>query len=211
MDKSKKVDFVRAWGKIRVLALGAKMTSTPDEITRLLIAWNQGDQRARDELTQLIYDELRRLARGLLRRERPGHTLQPTALVHEAFLRLIDQSQVNWQNRAHFFGAAARLMRQILINHAEARQAAKRGGEAVRVSLNDVDHSTPGQEIDLIALNEALQHLERLDPRQGRIVEMRYFSGLTVEEIAEVVGVSSATVKREWIAARAWLRRELSR
>ena len=187
------------------------MTSTPDEITRLLIAWNQGDQRARDELTPLIYDELRRLARGLLRHERPGHTLQPTALVHEAFLRLIDQSQVNWQNRAHFFGAAARLMRQILINHAEARRAAKRGGEAERVSLNDVDHSTPRQEIDLIALDEALQRLERLDPQQGRIVELRYFSGLTIEEIAEVIGVSPATVKRDWNLARAWLRRELSR
>ena len=187
------------------------MTSTPDEITRLLIAWNQGDQRARDELTPLIYDELRRLARGYLRRERPGHTLQPTALVHEAFLRLIDQSQVNWQNRAHFFGAAARLMRQILINHAEARRAAKRGGDAERVSLNDVDHSTPAQEIDLIALNEALTNLERVDPRQGRIVELRYFSGLTIEEIAEVMDVSPVTVKREWIAARAWLRRELSR
>ena len=133
------------------------MISTSDEITRLLIAWNQGDQRARDELTPLIYDELRRLARGYLRRERPGHTLQPTALVHEAFLRLIDQSQVNWQNRAHFFGAAARLMRQILINHAESRRAAKRGGEAERVSLNDVDHPAVGHEIDLIALNEALE------------------------------------------------------
>jgi RNA polymerase sigma factor (TIGR02999 family) len=187
------------------------MTSTPNEITQLLIAWNQGDQGARDELTPLIYDELRRLARGYLRRERPGHTLQPTALVHEAFLRLIDQSQVNWQNRAHFFGAAARLMRQILINHAEARRAAKRGGEAERVSLNDVDHSAPAQEIDLIALNEALTNLERIDPRQGRIVELRYFSGLTIEEIAEVMNVAPVTVKREWIAARAWLRRELSR
>jgi len=187
------------------------MTSRPDEITQLLIAWNQGDQRARDELTPLIYDELRRLARGLLRRERPGHTLQPTALVHEAFLRLIDQSQVNWQNRAHFFGAAARLMRQILINHAEARRAAKRGGEAERVSLNDVDHSTQGQEIDLIALDEALTNLERIDPRQGRIVELRYFSGLTIDEIAEVMDLAPVTVKREWVAARAWLRRELSR
>lgn len=187
------------------------MTSTPDEITQLLLAWNHGDQRARDELTPLIYDELRRLARGLLRRERPGHSLQPTALVHEAFLRLIDQNQVNWQNRAHFFGAAARLMRQILINHAEARRAAKRGGETERVSLNDVDHSAPGQEIDLIALDEALGRLERLDPQQGRIVEMRYFSGLTIDEIAEAIGVSPATVKRDWSMARAWLRRELSR
>ena len=187
------------------------MTSTPKEITQLLIAWNQGDQRARDELTPIIYDELRRLARGYLRRERINHTLQPTALVHEAFLRLIDQSKVNWQNRAHFFGVAARLMRQILINHAEARRAAKRGGEAERVSLNDVDHFAVGQEIDLIALNEALNNLERIDPQQGQIVELRYFSGLTIEEIAEVIGVSPATVKREWSTARAWLRRELSR
>ena|SRR5687767_6568724 len=187
------------------------MASTQNEITQMLIAWNQGDQRARDELTPIIYDELRRLARGFLRRERPGHTLQPTALVHEAFLRLIDQSHVNWQNRAHFFGAASRLMRQILINHAEARRAAKRGGGAERVSLEDIDHSTPKQDIDLIALDEALRRLERLDPQQGRIVEMRYFSGLTVEEIAEAIGVSPATVKRDWSVARAWLRRELSR
>jgi RNA polymerase sigma factor (TIGR02999 family) len=146
-----------------------------------------------------------------MRRERPGHTLQPTALVHEAFLRLINQSRVDWRNRAHFFGAAARLMRQILINHAEARQAGKRGGGAERVSLNDADHSAVVHEIDLIALNEALANLERIDPQQVRIVELRYFSGLTVEEVAEVLGVSSATVKREWSAARAWLRRELSR
>jgi RNA polymerase sigma factor (TIGR02999 family) len=187
------------------------MTSTPDEITQLLIAWNQGNQRARDELTPLIYDELRRLARGYMRRELPGHTLQPTALVHEAFLRLIDQSQVNWQNRAHFFGAAARLMRQILINHAEARRAAKRGGGAERVSLYDVDHFAAAHEIDLIALDEALRRLERIDPQQGRIVELRYFSGLTIEEIAEALGVSPATVKRDWSMAKAWLRRELSR
>jgi RNA polymerase sigma factor (TIGR02999 family) len=187
------------------------MISTPEEITQLLIAWNQGDQRARDELMPLIYNELRRLARSHLRRERVNHTLQPTALVHEAFLRLIDQSQVNWQNRAHFFGAAARLMRQILINHAEARRAAKRGGEAERISLNDVDQFTVEQGLDLEALDEALKRLEQIDPPQSRIVELRYFSGLTIEEIAEVMGISPATVKREWSTARAWLRRELSR
>jgi RNA polymerase sigma factor (TIGR02999 family) len=187
------------------------MTSTPGEITQLLIAWNQGDQRARDELMPLIYNELRRLARSHLRRERINHTLQPTALVHEAFLRLIDQSQVNWQNRAHFFGAAARLMRQILINHAEARRAAKRGGEAERISLNDVDQFTVEQGLDLAALNGAMEKLEQIDPPQSRIVELRYFSGLTIEEIAEVMGISPATVKREWSTARAWLRRELSR
>ncbi len=187
------------------------MTSTPKEITQLLIAWNQGDESARDKLMPLIYNELRRLARGHLRRERINHTLQPTALVHEAFLRLIDQSQVNWENRAHFFGCAARLMRQILINHAEARRAAKRGGEAERVSLNDVDQFAVEQGIDLVALNEALKNLERIDPPQGQIVELRYFSGLTIEEIAEVMGISPATVKREWSTARAWLRCELSR
>jgi RNA polymerase sigma factor (TIGR02999 family) len=187
------------------------MTSTPAEITQLLIAWNQGDQSARDELMPIIYQELRRLARGYLRRERPNHTLQPTALVHEAFLRLVDQGQVNWQNRAHFFGIAARLMRQILINHAEARRAAKRGGSAERVSLSQVDNRAGEQEVDLIALDEALRNLESIDPLQSRIVELRYFSGLTIEEIAEVLGISPATVKREWSTARAWLRRELSR
>jgi RNA polymerase sigma factor (TIGR02999 family) len=187
------------------------MNSTPGEITELLMAWNQGDQAAHDRLAPIVYEELRRLARGYLRRERPGHTLQPTALVHEAFLRLIDQSQVNWQNRAHFFGIAARLMRQILINHAEARRAAKRGGEAERISLNDVDQFTVEQGLDLAALNEALEKLEQIDPPQSRIVELRYFSGLTIEEIAEVMGISPATVKREWSTARAWLRRELSR
>jgi RNA polymerase sigma factor (TIGR02999 family) len=159
----------------------------------------------------LVYDELRRLARGYLRRERFDHTLQPTALVNEAFLRLINQSLVKWQNRAHFFGIAARLMRQVLVNHAEARQAAKRGGEARRVSLNDVDHFVEEQEVDLVALNEALKRLERIDPSQGQIVELRFFSGLTIEEIAEVMDISPATVKREWVTARAWLRRELSR
>ena len=187
------------------------MTSAPKEITQLLIAWNRGDLSARDELAPLIYNELRRIAGGYLRRERPDHTLQPTALVNEAYLRLIDQSRVNWQNRAHFFGAAARLMRQILINHAEARRAAKRGGETERVSLSAVGHFTVGQDVDLIALNEALQNLERIDPQQGQVVELRYFSGLTIEEIAEVMGVSPSTVKREWSTARAWLRRELSR
>jgi len=197
--------------RIRLLTGDQTMTSASEEITQLLIAWNQGDQEARDKLMPFVYSELRRLARSYLRRERPDHTLQPTALVHEAYLRLIDQSRVNWQNRAHFFGAAARLMRQILINHAEARRAAKRGGEAERISLNDVDHFAVEQEIDLIALNEALKNLERIDPSQGQVVELRYFSGLTIEEIAEVMGVAPATVKREWSTARAWLRRELSR
>ncbi len=186
------------------------MIAKSEEITELLLAWNRGDDRARDELMPLIYDELRRVARNLLRRERPGHTLQPTALVNEAFLRMVDQSRVNWQNRAHFFGAAARLMRQVLVNHAEARQAAKRGGQAERVSINEIDLTAVEHEVDLVALDETLKRLEQIDPPQSRIVELRYFSGLTIEEIAEVMNISPATVKREWSTARAWLRRELS-
>jgi RNA polymerase sigma factor (TIGR02999 family) len=187
--------------------------SSPD-ITQLLVAWGQGEDAARDELLPLVYEELRRLARRYLARERPDHTLAPTALVHEAYLRLVDQSQVNYQSRAHFFGIAARLMRQILINHAEAHRAAKRGGDAQRLSLSYVDNAarhSEKEELDLLALDEALQRLERMDEPQCRIVELRYFGGLTVEETAEVMKVSPATVKREWSTARAWLRHELSR
>lgn len=183
----------------------------PEEITQLLLAWNQGDQTARDALLPLIYDELRRQARGYLRRERPDHTLQPTALVHEAYLRLIEPQQMNWQNRAHFFGIAARLMRQILINHAESRRAAKRGGDTERISLGDVAQLADTQAVDLLELHEALRQLEQIDPPQGQIVELRYFSGLTIEEVAAVMNLSPATVKREWSTARAWLRRALSR
>jgi RNA polymerase sigma factor (TIGR02999 family) len=183
----------------------------PEEITQLLLAWNQGDQTARDALLTLIYDELRRQARGYLRRERPGHTLQPTALVHEAYLRLIEPTQVSWQNRAHFFGIAARLMRQILINHAESRRAAKRGGDNQRISLGDVVQRADTPAVDLLELHEALRQLEQIDPPQGQIVELRYFSGLTIEEVAEVMNLSPATVKREWSTARAWLKRALSR
>src|SRR5215831_4988297 len=147
------------------------MTSRPDEITQLLIAWNQGDQRARDELAPLIYDELRRLARGLLRRERPGHTLQPTALVHEAFLRLVEQSQVNWQNRAHFYGAAAQLMRRLLVSHARRRNAAKRG---VPITLSEdvaIHRTGADQTEEILAVDQILERLVMLEPRQARIVE----------------------------------------
>jgi RNA polymerase sigma factor (TIGR02999 family) len=186
------------------------MNSSEKDVTQLLMAWNEGDQRARDQIMPLVYNELRRLARNYLRRERPNHTLQPTALVHEAYLRLVNQSRVNWQNRKHFFGIAARAMRQILINHAETRQAAKRGGSAERLSLDALDRIVVKQNVDLIVLNEALKNLECFDPTQGHIVELRFFSGLTIEEIAEVMNISPATVKREWSTARAWLRRELS-
>ncbi len=185
--------------------------SAAKSVTQLLAEWSGGNEAARDELLPLVYDELRRLARDYLRRERPDHTLQPTALVHEAYLRLAGQGAVNWQGRAHFFGIAARLMRQILINHAEGRQAAKRGGAAQQLSLGAADRLAGESAVDLVALDEALKTLETLDPQQSRIVELRFFGGLTVEEIAEVLRVSPATIKREWSSARAWLRRELSR
>ena len=185
------------------------MSAARKDVTQLLMMWNQGDPSARDELMPLVHDELRRLARAYLRRERPNHTLQPTALVHEAYLRLIDQSQVNWKNRSHFFGIAARLMRQILINHAEAHHAAKRGGSNERLTLGAIERLAGKEEVGFLALNEALQNLERIDPPQSQIVELRFFGGLTFEEIAEVMGISASAVKREWITARAWLRHEL--
>ena len=183
----------------------------PNNISRLLLAWNAGDEGARDELLPIVYDELRRIARSHLRRERPDHTLQPTALVHEAYLRLVGEAGVSWQNRAHFFGIAARLMRQILINHAEARAAARRGGGAFRVSLSSADRELEGATFDIVALDDALKGLAALDARQAHIVELRFFGGLTVEETATLLDLSPATVKREWTSARAWLRREIDR
>ncbi|HWQ32389.1 MAG TPA: sigma-70 family RNA polymerase sigma factor [Blastocatellia bacterium] len=185
------------------------------DVTRMLVSWSNGDKSALDELLPLVYDELRRQAAAYLRREAPGHTLQATALVNEAFLRMIDQTQVNWQNRAHFFGAAANLMRQILIQHARAKHADKRGGEAQKLYLDEVsglaDSLTKEQNLDLIALDDALNDLAQVAPQQGRVVELRYFGGLSIEETAEVLGISPATVKREWTMAKAWLHREISR
>lgn len=185
------------------------MTS-PRELTQLLIDWSKGDQAALDKLVPYVYDELRRLARHYMRRERPGHTLQTSALVNEAYLRLVDQS-VSWQNRAHFLGIAARLMRHILVDHARSHNYAKRGGGAEKVSLDQAADLAQARASDLIALDDALKSLAEMDPQQGSIVELRFFGGLTIEETAEVVGLSHATVEREWSAARAWLRREMSR
>jgi len=184
-------------------------TTTPGEVTRILQAWGRGDQQAVDRLMPLVYGELRRLARHYLRRERPDHTLQPTALVHEAYLRLVDQRGVTWQNRAHFFGVAAQAMRRILVDHARRHHAAKRGGPAFKVWLDDVVIAAKERSDDLLALDDALNRLAAMDPRQGQIVELRLFSGLTVEETAEALGISPATVKREWTSAKAWLTREL--
>ncbi len=181
------------------------------QITKLLDNWHQGDQKARDELIPLVYEELRRMARQRLWRQRPDHTLQSAALVNEAYLRLVQQKSPQWQNRAHFFGVAAQMMRNILVDYARNRLAAKRGGGAQRVSLETEFGLARQPEIDLLALDEGLQKLARLDAQQSRLVELRYFGGLSIEETAEVMGISPATVKREWATARAWLKRELKR
>ena len=184
-------------------------SSPTHEVTRLLVAWGDGDKAAFDRLMPLVHTELRRLARHYMSRERPGHTLQSTALVNEAYLRLVEQEGMRWENRAHFFGIAARLMRQILVEHARSRQATKRGGGQYRLSLSRVDRRASAPDVDLLALDEALGRLEAVDTQKSRIVELRYFGGLGIEETAEVIGVSPATVKRDWSMARAWLRREL--
>jgi RNA polymerase sigma-70 factor, ECF subfamily len=173
--------------------------------TRLLIELGKGDGAARDEMLPLVYEELRRLARYYISRERPGHTLQPTALVHEAYLRLIDQRQVDWRNRAQFLGLAAGMMRRILVNHARDRAAAKRGGDGQKVSLRFADGPAERPGVDVLALNRALDRLASIDPRKGRVVELKFFGGLTTEEIGQVLDISVATVEREWSFARAWL------
>jgi RNA polymerase sigma factor (TIGR02999 family) len=179
-------------------------------VTELLVAWSDGDKAALDELMPVVYDELRRLARNHLSRERPGHTLQTTALVHEAYLRLVDQRSVNWQNRAQFFGIAAQMMRRILINHARDRQAKKRQGYATKVSLDEAVSFFERREVDLMALDEALNSLAALDAQQTQIVELRFFGGLTIDEVSEVLDISPATTKREWDSAKLWLRRQLN-
>ena len=182
------------------------MVRVSKQVTELLIDWSNGHQEALTDLMPLVYDELRRLANHYLRRERPDHTLQPTALVNEAYLRLVDQTGVGWQDRAHFFGIAANSMRQILINHAHSHRAAKRGGTAFKLSLDEAAGlSQTREDVDLVALDEALSRLAVLDPQQARIVELRFFGGLTIEETAEVLRISPATVKREWTTAKAWL------
>src|SRR5215207_7355631 len=178
---------------------------SPGPVTRLLLDWSDGDERARDEMLPLVYNELRRLATSYLRRERPGHTLRPTELVHDAYLRLIDQRQVNWKNRAQFVGLAAVMMRRILVNHARERATDKRGGDVQKVPLSDVDAAGAPQNVDVIALHSALDQLETIDQRKSRIVELKFFGGLTTNEIAEVLHISPATIERDWSFARAWL------
>jgi RNA polymerase sigma factor (TIGR02999 family) len=178
---------------------------SPSRVTRLLLDWSDGDERARDEVLPLVYDELRRLAALYLLRERHDHTLQPTALVHEAYLRLVDQRQVNWRNRAQFVGLAAVMMRRILVNYARDRAAGKRGGDLQKVPLSDADAPGRPQDVDVIVLQDALDQLSAIDSRKSRIVELKFFGGLTTNEIAEVLQLSPATIERDWSFARAWL------
>jgi RNA polymerase sigma factor (TIGR02999 family) len=179
-------------------------------ITGLLIDWGKGDQAALEKLMPLVYNELRRLASNYLRRERASHTLQPTALVNEAYLKLVDQRNAKWQNRAHFFGISAQLMRRILVDHARQHQAVKRGGsKQERLSITSVEQVAKQPEVDLLALNEAMDELTLMDPQQAQIVELKFFGGLSIDETAEVLGISHATVERDWKMARAWLRQQL--
>jgi len=181
------------------------------DVTGMLAKWGRGDKDVLNQLLPAVYDELHRMAGRYLHRERPDHTLQPTALINEAYLRLVDQNSVSWANRAQFFGIAASIMRRILVDHARGHQAAKRGGSAIKLPLDEDMHGSPKQEgeMDLVALDAALTRLAKLDAEQGRLVELRYFAGLTIEETAQVMGTSPATVKRSWTISRAWLRREL--
>ena len=187
------------------------MTQQTQDVSQLLRDWRNGDAQALDRLLPFVYDELRRLAAGYLRRERPGHTLQTTALVHEAYLRLVEQTYADWQNRAQFFGVAAQLMRRILVDHAREKHATKRGSGALRLSLNELNGKATEKDAEVIALDDALAELQTFDPQQCRIVELRYFAGLSIAETAEVVGISPATVKREWNTAKTWLYNQLKR
>ena len=185
--------------------------SSPANVNDLLVAWSKGDEGALTTLLPLVYDELRQLARRQLRGERDGHTLQPTALVHEAYARLVDQESVQWQGRTHFFAVAAQTMRRILVDHARKRHAAKRGGQPIQITLDATLAVADRRDVDVIALDDALNALAILDTTQAKLVELRYFSGLGIEETAKVLGISPATVKREWSTARAWLYREMTK
>ncbi|HEX5085412.1 MAG TPA: sigma-70 family RNA polymerase sigma factor [Blastocatellia bacterium] len=187
------------------------ISPSPNEVTERLIAWGAGDRAAFDQLLPIVYQELRRMAGNYLRQENPGHTLQPTALVHEAWLRLIDQTRVDWRNRAQFFGVAAQMMRRILVDHAKSKHREKRGGDAVKLSLDDAINISRERAADLIALDDALDELMFIDGRKSRVVELRYFGGFSVEETAKILEVSSETVMRDWKMAKAWLYQQIRR
>lgn len=186
------------------------MDPPPHEVTQLLAAWNDGDQVARDQLMSVVYQELHRLAHHYMKRESPGHTLQTSALVNEAFLRLVDQRDVQWHNRSHFFGIAAQMMRRILVDYARQRRYAKRGGGDHPISLDDALIVSDQRSAEVVNVHEALERLAEFDGRKSQIVELRFFGGLSIEETAEVLAVSPGTVMRDWTLAKAWLRREMS-
>jgi RNA polymerase sigma-70 factor (ECF subfamily) len=185
------------------------MIERSDKITQLLIAWRNGEAKALDDLMPLVHRELKRIARNFMRRQHVGHTLQTTALVNEAFVRLVDSDKVNWQDRSHFFAISAQLMRRVLVDAARRKNSAKRGGERVQVTLADDLRSDDTDQVDVVAIDDALKRLARLNQRQCQIVELRYFGGLTEDEIAETLNISARTVRRDWNLARAWLYREL--
>jgi RNA polymerase sigma factor (TIGR02999 family) len=182
---------------------------SPADVTELLCRWSAGDEQAPEKLMPLVYEELRSLARQYLQRERGDHTLQPTALVHEAYLRMVDQTRMQWKNRAQFFGVAAQLMRRILVDHARSHVAAKRGGHAEHISLDDAQISPETRARELLELDEALSELALFDVRKSRVVELRYFGGLSIDETAEAMGVNSATVRRDWTVAKTWLHQRI--
>ena len=187
------------------------MSTSSQNITKLLLDWRNGDSQALDRLMPLVYEELRRMANNYMRNERQGHTLQTSALVNEAYLRLVDHENIAWQNRAHFFGVAAQAMRRILVDHARTRNYQKRGGGAQQVSLDEAATLAEDRAAELIALDEALQELAKMDERKSRVVELRYFGGLSMEETAEALGISIPTVTRDWTTAKAWLLREMTK
>ena len=186
------------------------MTPSPGEVTQLLVDWGNGDKAALDRLTPLVHEELHRLAHRHMRLERPNHTLQTTALVNEAYVRLVDQRNLHWKNRAHFFSIASRLMRRILVDRARAHHGPKRGGGALQVSLDDAAIVSSERAAELVALDEALTRLAEMDERKSKVVELRFFGGMSVEETAEALGVSPITIKRDWSTAKAWLYREIA-
>ena len=186
------------------------MSIPTNDVTQLLVSWSKGNKEALDRLVPLVYSELRRLARRYMGRESPGHTLQTSALINEAYMKLVDRQNIQWQNRAHFFAVAAQVMRHILIDHARTRNYAKRGAGARKISLDETAVLSDKRAADLVALDDALNALAEIDPRKSRIIELRFFGGLSIEETAEIMEISTVTVTREWRTARAWLRREMS-
>lgn len=191
--------------------VGILQRGSSEEVTELLVRWRGGDKDALDALLPLVYAELRRIARHYLSNERSDHTLQSTGLVHEAYVRLAKQKLPEWQNRAHFFAVAAQLMRQILVDHARGHRASKRGGETYKIALEEAEGKAQPLDIDIVALDDALKSLAELDEQQSRVVELKFFAGLSIDETAEVLHISPSTVKRDWVTARAWLYRELER